>query len=373
MRYGRWIVTSALPPGSSREEVALTKLKQNLINHVAFVIDCSGSMRGREADVIKVVDNQVSFLAQLSNDLDQETRVTVYFFDSVVECVFFDKDVLRLPSIADHYFVRGQTALRDATIRSQEELAQTCQLYGDHAFLTFVFTDGHENASFAPSHKLQMLLGSQKDNWTVGVLVPDLNGKLAAKAHGFPEGNISIWNTTSATGVEEAGYEMRAATVSYMQGRAAGVSGTRTLFSTDASAVNAQTIKAAGLKPLSTDKYAIVSVSVPPAGSPVSKKLGETVWQISDFVRSVNGGHFTAGEVFYELHKSERVQGNKRLMVLEKATNKVFSGDGVRGMIGLSDQNQTVMPDFNKDYTIFVQSTSDNRHLKRHTRIIILK
>ncbi|CAM5271568.1 hypothetical protein SDIAM26S_05691 [Streptomyces diastaticus subsp. diastaticus] len=51
-----------------------------------------------------------------------------------------------MPSLKQLYRVGGMTALLAATLTSQRELAQTAQLYGDHSFLTFVLTDGQENA-----------------------------------------------------------------------------------------------------------------------------------------------------------------------------------------------------------------------------------
>ena len=377
MSYRNWRVASFSPPGSKREEVALTQPNtQNQIDHIAYVVDASTSMEERTEETITVIDNQTAFLAEMSKQTGRETRVTIYIFSDPhnIKCVVFDKDVLRLPSIREFYQPQGWTALLDATGLAIEDLKMTMQKYGDHAFLLFAFTDGQENKSHRHSaYSFANLLKDLTDNWTVAALVPDVNGKLMARRFGFPDGNISIWNVNSRTGVEEAGETMKAALSAYSGLRSAGGQGTRTLFSTDPNAVNAATIRAAGLKPLPTDKYVIVPVPAPPDGSPVSKKLGEKVWEIATFVRSVNGGRYTAGDTFYELHKSEKVAGNKRIMVLEKGPDKVYVGDGVRALIGLSDQDQRVMPDFNDKYTIFVQSTSENRHLKRHTKVIILK
>lgn len=46
----------------------------NYINHIALVLDASGSMQYLAQDVVKVADNQIAYLAQRSNELDQETR-----------------------------------------------------------------------------------------------------------------------------------------------------------------------------------------------------------------------------------------------------------------------------------------------------------
>lgn len=376
MSYRNWRVTSFSPPGSKREEVALTpiatRLRNKKINHVVKLVDVSGSMRGKEAAVIKVLDNQVAFMAQLSRDTDQETRVTIYFFDDQVECVVFDTDVLRLPSIADLYHVRGRTALRDAFIQAQAELAQTCQLYGDHAYLMFGFTDGYENASATRPYQLTDMLKTLPKNWTTAIFVPDVNGRLAAVGAGFPEGNVAIWNTNSATGVEEVGQEMQKATSDYFNLRASGVTGTRTLFATDPTAVNAATIKAAKLAPLAQGTYDLISVARIKPGEGTLNKDKQPCWEIKAFLEH-NGLRFVLGRNFYKMNKQEIIAGDKELAVREKATNKVYVGAGVRAMIGLSDQKQRVAADRNPDYDIFVQSKSNNRYLFNGDEILVLK
>src|SRR6478736_1986894 len=120
---------------------------QRLINHVALVLDGSSSMSSHKSNLIKVADEQIKYLALRSEELQQETRVSVYLFADTVQCLIFDMDVMRLPSISDLYRSSGMTALVDAVVKSQDDLATTSQIYGDHGFLTFVLTDGMENAS----------------------------------------------------------------------------------------------------------------------------------------------------------------------------------------------------------------------------------
>lgn len=351
---------------------------QNQIDHIAYVVDASSSMEDRTEETITVIDNQTAFLAQMSQQTGRETRVTIYIFSDPdnIKCVVFDKDVLRLPSIREFYRPEGWTALLDATGLAIEDLQMTMQKYGDHAFLLFAFTDGQENKSrrhFA--HSMTSLIGGLGSNWTVAALVPDVNGKLMARRFGFPDGNISIWNVNSSTGVEEAGQTMKDALTAYSGLRSSGGQGTKTLFSTDANAVNAATIKAAGLTPLKAGQYNLVPVTKPreAKGEGVRNKDKHLVWEISEFVRNANGGVFKVGQAYYELSKKERIQGNKDLAIFEIATSKVFVGDGVRAMIGLPQEDKSVAPDFNDKYKIFVQSSSTNRHLVVGTKILILK
>lgn len=347
--------------------------KDHLINHVALVLDASGSMQTHESEVIRVGDNQIKRLAASSQRLDQETRVTVYVFAGTVTCLIYERDVLRLPSIASLYRANGQTALIDAAMLSQQDLAMTPQKYSNHAFLTILLTDGEENRSRNHSARdLTALLSAQPDNWTFAALVPNVMAKREAQNFGIPRDNIAIWDSSDADGMAEAGAVIDAATDSFMQMRAAGTRGTKRLFSTAADTVNKATVAAAGLVPLDPKAYVLVPVTKPRANQGVQNKDKHWVWEISQFTRHATG-NFTVGSVFYELSKKEKVQGNKGLAVLEIATSKVFTGDRVRELIGLPDADASVAPDFNPEYKIFVQSTSVNRHLVPGTKLLVLK
>lgn len=341
---------------------------QNYINHVALVLDASSSMSHLSRKVVEVADQQIAYLARRSRELEQETRVTVYVFADKVECVIYDKDVLRMPSLKQLYRVGGMTALLAAALKSQRELAQTAQLYGDHSFLTFVLTDGQENASHhspdAPTRDPRALvkavaemIATQQDNWTLAVLVPDQMGKREAMQCGFPKDNIAIWDATSTRGLEEAGQVIQQATENFMMGRAQGIRGSRAVFSTGADAVNKDTIKAAGLTPVNPSEYQLV---------PVAREAAIRDWVIEC------GHTYRTGCAFYQLSKSEKIQARKQIAVLEKKTDRVYTGPEARALLGLPDAEARVKPDHNDDFTIFVQSTSVNRKLVAHTRLLLM-
>ncbi|MFB6774048.1 vWA domain-containing protein [Streptomyces sp. NPDC056337] len=341
---------------------------QNYINHVALVLDASSSMSRLSQKVVEVADEQIAYLARRSQELDQETRVTVYVFADRVECVIYDKDVLRMPSLKQMYRVGGMTALLAATLKSQRELAHTAQLYGDHSFLTFVLTDGQENVSHrcpdAPAKDSRALVDAvagmietQEDNWTLAVLVPDQMGKREAMQYGFPKDNIAIWDATSTRGLQEAGQVIQEATEKFMVGRAQGIRGSRAVFSTGADAVNKDTIKAAGLTPVDATKYQLV---------PVTRDAAIRDWVVE------SGYTYRTGAAFYQLSKSEKVQPKKRISVLEKKTDRVYTGPEARALLGLPDVEVRVKPDHNDDFTIFVQSTSVNRKLVPNTRLLLM-
>jgi len=345
---------------------------ENYINHIALVIDASSSMlyNGHSAEVVQVADNLISHLAMRSKELDQETRITVYNFADNVTCMIYDKDVLRLPSIKDLYRASGNTALIDATNKSLDDLEKTAQLYGDHAFLVYVLTDGEENASNAGQRRqltrqeyqrlpglLKQRLDKLPENWTVAAFVPNQHGVFEAKRFGFPADNISVWDPSDNKGMAEVGRVIRETTDSYFAGRAKGVRGTRTLFSTSVDALNKETVKDANLKPLAKGSYDVLKVNADAT--------------IRDFVES-QGQTWVKGNAYYQLTKTETIQGYKGIAIRNKKSGRFYTGAQVRDLLGLSDNDERVKPDKNPEYEVFVQSTSVNRRLLAGTKVLWL-
>jgi hypothetical protein len=340
---------------------------QNYINHVAFVLDASWSMNPYRNDLVSVIDDLTGYLAKRSQELDQETRITVYTFNDLggwgaprpnIQCVFYDKDALRLPSIKNHYKPDGGTPLLDAYLKAIDDLEKTAQLYGDHAFLIYGATDGEENRSRPDAQrKLESKLKALPDNWTNALLVPDQEGRRNAVRFGFPSDNIAIWEPTSAAGVARGGDMIRAATETYMTSRASGVRGTRSLFSTGADAVNKQTVST--LTPLDPSSFDLHKV--------------ERDMPINEWARSVTGREYRTGSCFYQLIKTETIQPQKRVIVLERRTGKAFTGPDARNIVGLPAMTVRVKPDWNPDYDLYIESTSSNRKMVAGQQGVILK
>jgi len=336
---------------------------QNCINHIVFVLDRSGSMSGRASQVVKVFDSQIEYLAQRSKELDQETRVTVYQFGDDTECLVYDKDVLRLPSLAKLYKISGNTALLNATSQAIDELAETPQRYGDHSFLVYVLTDGQENWSYRfgakiTPDKLSSKIKSLPENWTVAVMVPDQRGVFDAKTYGFPANNIAVWNTTSDTGVEEVGATLQHVTNNYMTSRARGVRGTKSLFNLDLNALASTNVKTV-LEKVSAKDFQLISVHKDAV--------------IKPFVESWTQADYRAGSAYYQLTKPETLQPYKQLAIQDKITGDVYSGVNARKLLGLPNTTVKVAPaDFGR-YDVFAQSTSTNRKLVGGTKLIVFK
>lgn len=332
-------------------------MSQNYINHIALVLDASGSMDHLQKEVIKVADSQIEYLARRSKELDQETRATVYTFDDKVECVFYDKDVLRMPSLKGLYEPDASTALIDATIKAIDDLSQTPELYGDHAFLVYVLTDGEENASRKKAADLAKKIQGLKDNWTVACFVPDATSKFEAKKFGFPADNIAVWDTSR--GLAEVGRVIRSTTDNFMNNRASGVRGYKNLFNLgDAVAKVTKSAVAAKLPRLHPGQYRMLDV----------KKEGA----ISDLVEKETKRAYRMGEAYYQLSKPEKIQASKSIALLEKKGKGVYVGPEARQLLGLPNFEVKVTPASHPDFEIFVQSTSVNRKLVPGTTLLLV-
>lgn len=369
----------------------MTTLKQRKINHVAFVIDESGSMKYLQNDVPKVFDAQVRWLAELSTTTDQETRVSLYTLSGeTVTCVLYDQDVLRLPSLAGHYRPDGGTPLVQAIAKAIEDLKKTPELYGDHSYLLFGLTDGDENTSVVPgiatprwdanSNRikavyLSTLLGGLDENWTIACLVPDVRGKLMAEQFGFAKGNIAIWDATSAQGLNDAGAEIKAATSSYFDQRAAGTRGTRSLFSTvQAKAVKQADVDAAALKPVDPADFMIIPVALSSSSKleikiPTKSKTkknpdGIKHVEIQPFVEET-GRKYVTGLAYYRLTKSEKYAYGKGVALVHRTTRKVYRGPECEKLIGLDASTTRIKPPtITDEYEVYVRSTSLNRQIE---------
>lgn len=333
---------------------------QKLTNHFGFIIDRSGSMGGKEDTVVKVFDAQIANLRRRSVDLNQETRVSVYLFNVRLECLVFDMDVMRMPTLAGLYRPGGGTALRDSVALSLDEMAKICQLRSDHAFLVYTITDGQEVDSYLVSPEdLKNKLNGLPENWTVACLVPDARGQYDSQRCGFAKGNIEIWNTSSSEGLEVASASMANASERFMQARATGVRSTKSLFQVDIADVKVKDIKAAAGKEVK-GPFTIFQVG----------RVKDSKIRIDDFVRGKVGA-YTKGHSHYRLDKSELVQDHKVILLRHTVSGKVF--DNGRATLGLPDAGTVrVKPGDAGVWQIFIQSKSDNRNLFPGSEVLVL-
>lgn len=96
----------------------------------------------------------------------------------------------------------------------------------------------------------------------------------------------------------------------------------------------------------------------------------DTDISIRDFVE-VKGLIFKKGKGFYEFTKPELIQEYKEVVLRDKSTGDMYSGEKARKLIGLNPgERAKVKPSFLAQYDVFVQSTSYNRKLLGGTRFL---
>jgi hypothetical protein len=334
--------------------------QQNYINHFGLCIDASPSMANHKLVVPEVIDAYVAFLGRRSRQQNQETRLTVYTFNSPGNetCLHYDMDVLRVPSMEGRYQLRGTTALVDCTMLAIGEMEQTATLHGMHSHFLAVVSDGQEWSSrkYRPQ-QLADRIGRLPGNWTTAAFGPDADAVHSLKQCGFPADNISVWDTRSRTGVEEVGAQLREVSDLLMTGHSSGVHGYNQtpggLFRLkDFSAADVQ----AGMTPLEAGRYVLLNVT--------------ERQQIRDMVTAAVGS-YRRGSAYYEFMKKEKIQSDKEFAV--ELGGRIYTGASARSILGLPSEPVRVKPDHKAGCTIFVQSNSVNRTMIPGTRLLVLR
>lgn len=336
---------------------------QHLINHVSLVVDKSSSMDHLREKVVEVFDRELDGLKKRSVDANQETRVSIYLFaandglnrNSWLEVLSYDMDVMRFTSLKGLYRPYGNTALLDAVAQSITDHKKIPETYGDHAFLTYVITDGEENRSkINTPGALTTLINSLPDNWTTALLVPNQAGVNAAMRFGFNAGSISIWDTTNA-GVEAIGHQFTNSMDNYFAMRSSGVRGTKNLFTLDPGVVRTKS-NLSEVDPKTFDVYPVRSTAV-----------------IKDYVESWTKEKYRLGSTYYQPVKPVKLQDYKKILMQDTKTGRVYEGNNMRSLLGLPDYTIEVNPMQHPDWRMFVQSTSTNRKLFPNTFILVRK
>jgi hypothetical protein len=315
--------------------------------------------------VVEVFDRELNTLKQKSVDVHQETRVSIYLFaandgnnhNGWLEVLAYDMDVMRFTSLKGLYKPYGNTALLDAVAQSIEDHRKIPETYGDHAFLTYVITDGQENKSknYTPA-RLTQLFNSLPDNWTTALLVPDKSAENAALRYGFNAGSISVWDATSNAGVEAAGKQFTSVFNSYTTMRSTGTRGTKSLFNLDANKIAVTNVKTA-LQEVPVTQYDVFPVRQTSA--------------IKDYVESWTGEKYRLGSTYYQPTKPVTLQDYKKILVQDVKTGRVYEGNNIRQLLGLPDYTVEVNPLQHPDYRMFIQSASVNRKLFPNTFILV--
>lgn len=349
--------------------------------HIAVAVDKSGSMSRHAGNVVRVVDQLIADAVQGGRDTGQEIRISLYFFGSNVERKLFDIPGQNIFSIRNDYRASGNTKLIDAVIQAKQDLDLVDQSVGVHNFLLYVVTDGQENYSTNSVSTLSRLMSRQEENWTMAILVPDIMGKITAQRYGFAPGNIAVWDASSDQGFENVGRTLRGSTQTYIAATARGVRRmSNILVANDVTEVQVQS---AGLAPISPDNFMIIPVALPSTSNltikiPAKSKTkanpeGVKHVEIAPFIEET-GRRYVTGDTFYLLVKSEKWANHKNAAIVHKVTKKVYRGEQVKKLLGLTDTTTRIKPSMGRgEYDIYLESTSLNRQLQIGSSVLLFR
>lgn len=334
-----------------------------LVNHIALVIDESGSMDCIKHDLVHNLNSQIRTIKQKAHESGQKTTITVATFNDAVKtrmAASFPEAVqdfciggpYNYSSNAFSYSPNGNTALFDAIASTVGALPYE-KPGEDTTYLVLILTDGAENRSrqHSVASIAQLLRDKQAtDRWTFAFICPGSSVNMIA-GFGIPRGNIQPWDG-SAQELDMHTMVASASIGSYYTARTKGV--TRSVdFFTDATKVDLSKLQNL------SHRFAKLKVSAED--------------EIANFV-NVNWAPYRPGMAFYELTKPETVQGAKDVLVMNRKTEHVYGGNEAREMIGIPAGGQVkVKPGNHGDYRIFVRSTSMNRKLVRGTYLLVEK
>jgi len=330
---------------------------KRLINHIAILIDESGSMGGLRRDALEALNNQLTTIRNEAFKMNQITDVSILKFNTFVQQLISGVDSQNIqPITAYNYTPTGQTALLDAVGEAIERLDHIQVGLGDDvSYLLIVITDGEENASrrFAISTISDLINKKQAtDRWSFVFSVPRGATRTIQHYLRVPAGNIQEWDQTS-DGVVVLSSAIAQGTQSYYSARSIGKTATKNFFTTDLSKVDPRQIKAMNQLNGQFKKL------------PVVKEV-----EIRPFVEA-HGFNYEKGRGFYELTKPEDVQDYKDLILMDKSNGKLYGGSDSRLLIGMPTVGTTrVKPGNHMNYSIFVKSTSVNRKLVRGTTLL---
>lgn len=334
-------------------------------NYIGFARDHSGSMSGIARFAARDYNENISSIKEEAEAHAIDTIVSVvelgYGNTSEVRTVVNNSSVSALkPIMESAYSARGRgTPLFDAVGELIEQLQKVPDADDSSvSFVVFVTTDGGENSSvkYRGTDIARMIKKLQMtDRWTFVFRVPK-GYKNHLTHYGIPDGNIQEWEQ-SEKGMLQSTESTKSAFRGFYAAKASGINATDKFY-TDMTSVSLKEVK-----------KNLVDIS-----KQVTVYEVDSSWdgaQIRDFVQA-QGVTFTKGCAFYELKKTETVQGYKQIAIREKSTGAVYSGYSARDLLGLPQSDDAkVAPGQHGNYEIYVQSTSVNRKLTEGMGLMI--
>jgi hypothetical protein len=345
-------------------------LAQQYKTHVLISLDHSASMRGIAKQAARDYNSQIATIKQNAIDLSQNVVVSLvncgYGRTREVRTEFVNASITGLASIPEYnYETDGSgTPLYDS-VGELIDIAKKSPDFADPntSFLVLVVTDGEENSSRKWSAKLlanEIKTLQNTDRWTFAFRTPKGYARQLVNALGLYDGNVQEWETT-ARGMEQSTTITTTSLGSYFTARSEGKTATRSFY--------------ADLHNVSLDEVKAQLVDI---SAQVTSWLVQTEAEgsnIREFVEHKLGDKMLKGGAFYKLvggkKTADKVQQTKLIMIRDKNTKVIYSGQAARDMLGLPKYGDAKLrPGDLGKWEVFVQSTSVNRKLPVGTEVL---
>lgn len=334
------------------------KVAPVLVNHIALILDNSGSMQCVRDKALDVFNEQIKTIKEQADETGQHTTVSIYTFDSPHS---FRRLNYKTPPNGVDYLTRfnykadgGYTALEDAVSKVIGEFVTAPDAHDPNvSYLAITVTDGQDNASINKRMGADISNVTATDRWSFAFLVPP-GGTRHITTRGVPAGNVREWEQTEQS-MREASQVTSQGIGNYYVSRSLGQTKTDSFY-TDLSRVPQS--KVAAIADLTSD----------------FKRLKvEKESEIAPFVRA-KGYAYSLGSAYYELTKPERIASHKQILIEDRSTKRLHGGPEARQLIGITagpGVECRVKPGNHANYRIFVSSTSTNRKLVRGTDVLL--
>ncbi len=196
-----------------------------LANHVAIVLDESGSMNSMRREAIDAFNQQANDIQDKAKD--QTTTVSLVKFSTTVpNPIYWAEPVERLRPIGpDDYAPDGMTAMLDAVGLTIDRLKKLPDANDeDTSFLVLIISDGCENNSKRYSYqdiaeRIQEL--DKTDRWTFTYLGANQDLARVAAQMNIPAANVSPF-AADASGMADGALQMRVSSARFFEGRRTG-------------------------------------------------------------------------------------------------------------------------------------------------------
>jgi hypothetical protein len=360
--------TAAAKPGALPAPESALAEPTGPTNHIALVLDRSGSMSSVRKKLIQVCNDQLRTIQANADVSAQPTYVSLYTFQSVVDRpLFFVRRAQDLKDIPDKAIrVTGATALLDGVGTAVAHLSQLPGALSEHtSHLVVTVTDGYENSSRKYKKDFGKMLAAAQatGRWSFAFLCPR-GGVSTLRRYGVPEGNIAPWEANQR-GAEKMGKQVAQGLSEYYKARAGGQRAVTKFFVTDLASVDEAALKGA-LVDLS-GRFA----RWPVAKSAVIREFVNARLKDDKDAAARLGKSYATGRAYYELNKPETVQAGKELVIMDKDKGALYGGAQARALLGLpAGESCKVKPGDHGHYAIFVASTSVNRRLTPGTTLL---